>query len=1123
MATGYKLPNGTKSTSGFDFSGRTEWSYLPSGSRVYTYVKAITGNGYIRTYNTGGISTSYPAAQYGQTSGAVYVRSGNNVNYAGSITTDNYANIAKSKTVVANSTTATGGSIGGASQVWESDGGADVTAEPASGFLVTAFSGYSGSLPSKTTVTQRIPYSGSASVAATFTQYYNVQFNSNGGSGSISKMENLLWNQYYNLPDSGMSRSGWTLAGWNTNSAGTGTHYALGANIRNLTTSAGGTVTLYAEWKQVTTRYDANGGSDAPAAHKGPVNETFALAAGCTPPTGYKFSQWKIGSQYYDAGQSYTATADATAFAQYTPNKYNIAFNVNGGSGSVTSMANLNYGTGYSLNSYYGSRTYYTFKGWARSKTATEPEFLNGATVSNLTATDNQTVTLYAVWQRNTRQVQVTNMRHSDAAQLTVVCHEDGSSRTATSEVWTFSVVEGYHYAFRLVYESKFLAHKWTFNGWRVPNGDILRATKVDETTLEYAYECTASSVTDFVGVFTQQAQYNIVVSVEGRIGAVPFVGPVPTAWVSPDEDSPAGWFGQDITVEYDMNGNEAMEFDSWTASSGGVPYATYDPASPQPMTFFLQGNTTLVVAFRAKTAQVAADVEARSAAVVGSSIASVVVQQYTTGKNSYGDKATFAANDLGDAHRFSGWFDAAGEPAPDSTIDGHTYTYRDRTYVKVLDGDIHLYARYCSPVDLYLAAPTDGHGDPLAHGTVYINDEGNDRHIQRHLEIGSTCRIAVETTDYFGGWYSGENPNFITDVPLQFDQSDEFVVEDGRKITAYVVNEQSYNYVALLNFDQREGVEDYDETLGEWSLNDGAATPGVEEVTRSQFESELSALLGYDYHAPADGTFLRVIGIKRLTVQAVANPSKGVGVYSLKWFAADDMTTALRTVQGGRDTIVANDYFVCVANYGVPAQRLVRAAYANGSEKGEGVIDIYTTGTPETHGERADDGSVSMTLAQGTEIAMSAVPKNGYKFVGWYYDANHLQIASREVVYRLVVPYDLTLYAVFAQDANAIYEWEGSSENKTMEWQSKTFVGTKPFNPSCARVDALGYPLTLEVGVFSSPHDAPRRTVVIHPKDQSARRLSLIRPERYFNVKVRADHEVDMIIVGTSMAGMNV
>ena len=41
MATGYKLPNGTKSTSGFDFTGTTQWSYVPSGSHAFTYVKEI--------------------------------------------------------------------------------------------------------------------------------------------------------------------------------------------------------------------------------------------------------------------------------------------------------------------------------------------------------------------------------------------------------------------------------------------------------------------------------------------------------------------------------------------------------------------------------------------------------------------------------------------------------------------------------------------------------------------------------------------------------------------------------------------------------------------------------------------------------------------------------------------------------------------------------------------------------------------------------------------------------------------------------------------------------------------------------------------------------------------------
>ena len=91
------------------------------------------------------------------------------------------------------------------------------------------------------------------------------------------------------------------------------------------------------------------------------------------------------------------------------------------------------------------------------------------------------------------------------------------------------------------------------------------------------------------------------------------------------------------------------------------------------------------------------------------------------------------------------------------------------------------------------------------------------------------------------------------------------------------------------------------------------------------------------------------------------------------------------------------------------------------------------------------------------------------------------------------------------------------------MRWQSKMFVASKPFNPVVARVDALGYPVKLTVGVFSAPQGVAVRKSEIHPASSAPRRLGLLRPERHVQVAIEAAHEVDKIVVGTSMEGINV
>jgi uncharacterized repeat protein (TIGR02543 family) len=51
------------------------------------------------------------------------------------------------------------------------------------------------------------------------------------------------------LTSNGFSRTNYVFAGWNTASDGSGTAYADGASVTDLTTTVGATITLYAQWK----------------------------------------------------------------------------------------------------------------------------------------------------------------------------------------------------------------------------------------------------------------------------------------------------------------------------------------------------------------------------------------------------------------------------------------------------------------------------------------------------------------------------------------------------------------------------------------------------------------------------------------------------------------------------------------------------------------------------------------------------------------------------------------------------------------------------------------------------------------------------------------------------------
>ena len=120
--------------------------------------------------------------------------------------------------------------------------------------------------------------------------------------------------------------------------------------------------------------YDANGGTGTTAStERNSESSTLTVntaSNGFTAPTGYQFDQWRTGASsgdYYAAGASYTLTANATLYAQWTPKTYTIDLNnqsaTGAGTTSVSATYNSNanivatitcpYKTGYYFDGYY--------------------------------------------------------------------------------------------------------------------------------------------------------------------------------------------------------------------------------------------------------------------------------------------------------------------------------------------------------------------------------------------------------------------------------------------------------------------------------------------------------------------------------------------------------------------------------------------------------------------------------------------------------------------------------------------------------------------------------------------------------------------------------------------------
>ena len=216
-------------------------------------------------------------------------------------------------------------------------------------------------------------------------------------------------------------------------------------------------------------------------------------------------------------------------------------------------------------------------------------------------------------------------------------------------------------------------------------------------------------------------------------------------------------------------------------------------------------------------------------------------------------------------------------------------------------------------------------------------------------------------------------------------------------------------------------------------------------------------------------------------------------------------------------------------ALYTTAGERTVRVVYANVPNVSPGT-EARVCGEIGIVESTSSDGK-TFVANRGTPFTLRAIPKNGWRFVGWYYEPTHIGVpkyTGQEATANVIS--SRTLYAYFEPDTHAVYEWEGRNENKMMTWKSKVYVSSRPFNPSAIRVDAedargRGTSIArVEVGMMSAPDGAPTASVVLtNMPNYKARRLPHKRPERYIQVEVQNDAEIDRVIIGTSMEGLAV
>ena len=193
---------------------------------------------------------------------------------------------------------------------------------------------------------------------------YTISYNANGGSGTMASTT-ATYGSTTTISANTFTKSGYSFAGWTTNSDGSDDGYGwtnwsgTWKYVNGQYGISGGKLVLYARWSAntYTIKYDANGGTGAPANQSFVYNSGAKISTTKPTKTGYTFVNWKYGDITFDPGDAVpTGWGDFTLQAQWSINSYYYDVNPDSGIASFDISGAVNSGTG--LTDYYTQNPY---------------------------------------------------------------------------------------------------------------------------------------------------------------------------------------------------------------------------------------------------------------------------------------------------------------------------------------------------------------------------------------------------------------------------------------------------------------------------------------------------------------------------------------------------------------------------------------------------------------------------------------------------------------------------------------------------------------------------------------------------------------------------------------------
>ena len=960
---------------------------------------------------------------------------------------------------------------------------------------------------------------------------YSVLLLQQGGSGGTSSVVATYDAAMRSITKP--TRTGYTFGGYYTERNGGGTQYytASGASARTWNIDGGDLTTLYAKWtaNSYTVTLKANGNTevwpliDAKFPDGTANDKSFTATYGQKYPTlvggvpsspGYSFKNWydgTSGTSFRDGVQlndlTVAITANSVFYAQWTANTYTVVLKLNGGRTDLWPMLDAKWGDGTtadkSIQATYGqsypvlsaaqvpSSRGYAFAGWydlTKGEMITSGVQLNGQTVS-VASND----VLYAQWEAQTFTVTL-----SGAGSVTATYGRQMPSVTPPAQAgYTFG---GYYTA-------------QNGGGVKYYNADGTSARAFDLVANTTLYQKWSQYVPLTVGTACVDSGFSFPLE-----GAAPLVA-IGSGAASDSASSDAYVEGDVVTIRAvasarPSGGEKGVTFDSFAVSAGGNT-TVYSGAQVTTDNGWKSINVIVpsgVQSFSA-TAYYSRDVVAASVSL-GSGSADLATSDPIdispeSSTRRFGDAVTLEAAGEVSGCLFYGWGADADNPLDIAS--------QDADYEVVLTGDMAMFAHYAKSVSVDVES-LDGEGAATTGGgtvSVSVGSPVSEPGTAFLVPLGGSMRIISTASEGFS--FAGMSFTPTNGTRAKTAYGPDAVISPSQNGAYTVTFQTNPPMVYLACCDVAE--EDVTGNAGTTT----AAYDGAEEGAFIPVEA--SSVTGLDTTGiPEDAHWYQVrkgLQVTILAERASETPLEWKDVEFSEIQPALSLLDA-NPAEESEPGIAWIDRAVTISG-----NMLVKTTWGLYEEPKVVLVPraggraVFVGEPPLPDGGDRHEKTFEATggVYQSTTVRAIPDPSGGYLFAGWY--SGGRLVATTED-YAFEVRADITLVAAFVLDDNAVFAWEGSARNKTMTWTSGIVTVQRPTDPVAVRVDAVKYPVEVDVQTHSSPDDGNDRSHFVDVSGQAARRLPRMRPERFWQVSLMANVEIDAVVVATNVLEAN-